>query len=231
MAARTVGVSPVALTGFDGLDRSRKKRIEAILRRLLGLVNGKGWSLGLFDAEGELLDYDVMRSGIGGREALSLLCKMPFPASQGPVVLQASVSPAENAAWAIGVATPAGTGRSLAWIAQLPSIPDPAPGELADELARLTHQIALEMDGTPGRDGERWQPDVRNGFHGFYLLDPRLEVKRAWHTREPLSCDFADLVEPRDNRLPTIVERAVRRLTVSWNFSSIGACATGVAHP
>ncbi len=197
---------------------------------MLGLVNGKGWALGLFDLEGDLLDYDVARSGIGGRAALSLLCKMPFPATQGPVVLNASASASENAIPAIGVATPAGTGRSLAWIAQLSSPPDPAPGELADELQRLTHQIALEIDDGPNRDGERRQL-ARNGFHGFYLLDPRFNVDRAWHTREPLSCDFADLIEPRDYRLPTVVERAVRRLTAAWNFLSIGACATGVAYP
>ena len=66
MAAKTVGVSPVALTGFEGLHRSRKKRIEALLRRLIGLVNGKGWALGLFDVDGDLVDYDVSQSGIGG---------------------------------------------------------------------------------------------------------------------------------------------------------------------
>ena len=86
---RTVGVSPVAVTGFEGLHRSRKKRIEALLRRLIGLVNGKGWALGLFDVDGDLVDYDVSQSGIGGRLALSLLCKVPFPVTQGPVVLHA----------------------------------------------------------------------------------------------------------------------------------------------
>ncbi len=230
MAARTVGVSPVAVTGFEGLDRSRKKRIEALLRRVVGLVNGKGWALGLFDVEGDLLDYDVSRSEIGGRLALSLLCKVPFPVTQGPVVLQATVPPAADAPSVIGVATPAGTGKSLALIVQLSSPPEPAPGELADELQRLTHQIALEITVAPTRDGDRRSPP-RSGFHGFYLLDPRFNVERAWHTSEPLSCDFADLIEPRDHRLPPILERAVRRLTASWNFLSVGACATGVAYP
>ncbi len=231
MAARTVGVSPVAVTGFEGLHRSRKKRIETLLRRLIGLVNGNGWALGLFDVDGDLVDYDVSQSGIGGRMALSLLCKVPFPVTQGPVVLQAGVPPFENAPWVIGVATSAGTGRSFAWIVQLSLPPEPAPAELADELQRLTHEIALLITDAPSHNGERPRPLARNGFHGFYLLDPEFRVERAWHTREPLSCDFADLIEPRDHRLPTVVERAVRRLTASWNFLSIGACATGVAYP
>jgi DNA-binding CsgD family transcriptional regulator len=231
LIARMSGVSRVALTGFEGLDRSRKKRIEALILRLVGLVNGKGWALGLFDVGGNLVDYDVSCSGIGGRLALTLLCKLPFPLTQGPVTVQAGEPSAGNALSVIGAATPTGTGRSLGWIVQASAPPEPVSGELADELQRLTHQIALVIADAPNSDDDRRRSVVPNGFHGFYLLDPQFNVERAWHTREPLSCDFADLIEPRDRRLPIVVERAVRRLTASWNFLSAGACATGVAYP
>lgn len=231
MAGRMAGIYSAAVTGFARLHRSRKKRVEGLVRRLVGLVNGKGWALGLFDTEGNLLDYDVSQSGIGGRLALELLCKVPVPATQGPVVLNAGISPTDSAPSVIGAAAPAGTGCSLASIVQLASPADAAPGQLAGELQRITREIALELtDALDPPDGER-QALVRNGFHGFYLLDPKLNVERAWHTSEPLSCDFADLIELRDHRLPVVVERAVRRLTASWNFLSAGACPTGIAYP
>jgi DNA-binding CsgD family transcriptional regulator len=230
MAVRMVGSIPTALTGFEGLDRPRKRRIEGLLRRLAGAVDATGWALALFNRDGELLEHDVASAGIVARGALALLCAVPFPRTPGLValpVLAASSGPQA----VIAIALPAGPRHSLALVLLRASNAGEA-GDAADAMTLLVAELARELSEAANRDGERRLPHpVRNGFQGFFLLNPSLMVERAWHSPDARTNGYAELVEPHDGRLPAIFERAVRRLTASWNFLRAGTCVPGIAYP
>jgi DNA-binding NarL/FixJ family response regulator len=74
-------------------------------------------------------------------------------------------------------------------------------------------------------------PSRRTGHFAFVLLNQDFEVEFEWHSPEAESAALVELVAPRRRRLPVFLQRAVRRLTLSWNFSRIGTCLAGTAYP
>jgi DNA-binding CsgD family transcriptional regulator len=221
-------VALVSQAGFEGLEASRRKRVESHLGRLLRAVSAHGWILGLFDADRDLLAFEASKPGVDQRTALTFLCMVPLPASPAPVSLKAT-SPGDEKLPAVGTAVALDAKRSLALILVRPQDSEHTWSESAVAIQYGAGQIAEEIAAL---SQPKEQPAAgATGPQGFFLLTPQLEVELAWHPHDTASIALARLVQPRARRLPLFLERPIRRLTSSWNFSRIGTCDAGTAYP
>lgn len=222
-------VALVSQAGFEGLEASRRKRVEAHLGRLLRAVSAHGWILGLFDADRDLLAFEASKPGVDQRTALTFLCMVPLPVSPAPVSLKATSPREEKLPAAIGTAVALDAKRSLALILVRPQDSEHTWSESAAAIQYGAGQIAEEIAAL---SQPKEQPAAAaSGPQGFFLLTPQLEVELAWHPHDTASIALARLVQPRARRLPLFLERPIRRLTSSWNFSRIGTCDAGTAYP
>jgi DNA-binding CsgD family transcriptional regulator len=58
-----------------------------------------------------------------------------------------------------------------------------------------------------------------------------LQVAFASQAENAAASAFVKLIAPHRGRLPVLLERAVKRLAKSWDFSRIESCASGTAYP
>lgn len=222
----------VALTsqaGLEGLDASRRRRLESHLGRLVRAVSAHGWIVGVFDSDRDLLASEASKPGLDRRTALTLLCMIPLPASPSPVFLKAGSPGEEKLPAAIGTAVAIDAKRSLALVLVRPQDAEHTWSEAAAGIQHGAAQIAEEIAGVPQTN--ELPAGAPAGPQGFFLLTPQLEVELAWHPHDTASIALARLVQPRARRLPLFLERPIRRLTSSWNFSRIGTCDAGTAYP
>jgi DNA-binding CsgD family transcriptional regulator len=111
-----------------------------------------------------------------------------------------------------------------------PTTTDKAWARIAKALPLATRQIAeaVSLQRRPAVEEQRTLLSSRGWYSGFFLLTPQLNVE--WYSRGPSSKELGAL-EPREGRLPELLERTVRRLTSSWDFARPETCLVGTACP
>lgn len=224
------GMTSISPAGFDGFDASRKRRLDASLRQTARAASAVGWAIGVYDAEQDLVAFDTSEAGIEDRVALALLTRMPFPASTGPIVLNAGAHECDNVPAALGIATDTGKGHSVAMVFVPKDASSEAWAEAAQAIESAASRVAQEISAFDFEGERKRSTPIPGGPHGFFLLDAALDVQFAWCSGEDASAFFR-LVRPEDARLPLFLEQAVRRLTSSWNFSRADTCAPRTGYP
>lgn len=224
------GMTSISPAGFHGFDASRKRRLDASLRRTARAASAAAWAIGVFDSERDLVAFDTSDAGIDDRAALALLSRMPFPASTGPIVLNPSAHESDDVPAALGIAADAGNGYSVALVFVPKERSNEALIEAAQAIGSGASAVTQEISAY-GFDGDhkRTTP-IPGGPHAFFLLNASLRVQFAWRSGDDGSA-FSRLVEPEDGRLPLFLEQAVRRLTSSWDFSRPSTCAQRTGYP
>lgn len=224
------GTASISPAGFDGFDASRKRRLDASLRKTARAASAVGWAIGVFDAEQDLVAFDTSDAGIDDRAALALLTRMPFPASAGPIVLNAGAHECDSVPAALGIATDTGKGHSVAMVFLPREHSSDAWAEAAQAIGSAASKVTQEISAFDFEGERKRLTPIPGGPHAFFLLNAALDVQFAWCSGEDASA-FSRLVEPEDARLPLFLEQAVRRLTSSWNFSRADSCEQRTGYP
>jgi DNA-binding CsgD family transcriptional regulator len=230
---RATGVVPISSAGLKMAAGATKSRIESAIRRLLRPARATDWAMGIFDSDFDLIEFDVSRSSVDRKRALEMLYTLPLPESRGCVTFSGAAARTEDGSTGLGAAAAIGPERSAALVLMRGQASNPAWLQLADAIEKSVGRIAdlLAADSLMGADERRAPLASPTGHFGFFLLSQDLEVEFEWHSTDATHASLVDLVAPRKNRLPLFLQRAVRRLTLSWNFSRIGTCLAGIAYP
>jgi len=226
--SKTTSWSPPAEPSGDG----RRGRIEPIVRRALRRVAGAKWVLGVFNLDGDLLEYVISGRDLPSRTALRALCAVPLPVRLGSIT-QKIVEHDEALGTAFGVATTLGPDHAVVLVV----MPSPAYAGgwqglsycVKDALLRIASVIAASPETST--EERKAMLSFRKANTSFFILNPDLEICAQWYPRDPKAIDFAELVTPHGNRLPALLERSVRRLTADWDFAHIETCSAGTANP
>jgi DNA-binding CsgD family transcriptional regulator len=230
---RATGVVPISSAGLKMAAGATKSRIESVIRRLLRPARATDWAMGIFDSDFDLIEFDVSRATVDRKHALEMLYTLPLPESRGCVTFSGAAARSEDGSTGLGAAAAIGPERSAALVLMRGQASNPAWLQLADAVEKSVGRIAdlLAADSLMGTDERRAPTASPTGHFGFFLLTQDLEVEFEWHSTSAAHASLAELVAPRKSRLPLFLQRAVRRLTLSWNFSRIGTCVAGVAYP
>jgi DNA-binding CsgD family transcriptional regulator len=219
-------------TGFGCVNAACRKRVETRIWQAARNAGARGWAIGFFNAERDLVAFETSGSGIEIRAALTLLCMVPVPESQGLVELKASTQSREGSAEALGIAIKVGEACSVVLAFIEPKIDADTRWETLETVQSGAVAAAEEISGFATEYEGRNEPlAVAGGPQAFFLLSSTLDVQIAWHGDDEVSKALAALAQPQAGRLPLFLERAVRRLTSSWNFAAPAACVSGVAYP
>jgi DNA-binding CsgD family transcriptional regulator len=221
----------IASTGLERSDGALKGRVDSAIRRLIRPARGAGWVLGIFDSDEDLVEFAVSGSQVNRRSALAMLCTIPLP-TPGSVTLKVTGDDGKLAA-SLRAATAVDHDRSLVFVVLRPHTTDKAWSRVAHGLQATVRQMAevIAAETTSEIEEQRALLSFRNGHPGFFLLTPEFEVAFEWYPADPASIDLAELVAPAGGHLPALLERAVRRLTRSWDFSQIETCVAATAYP
>jgi DNA-binding CsgD family transcriptional regulator len=214
--------------GFEELDASRSRRLESRIRRCVRAASASGWAVGIFDSDC-LLAFDTSSPQPDHRAAVTLLSMVPLPASL-PVALKAAPS-RETIPAALGTAVALSNGLSVAFVLVLRKSSESAWMEAAEAMQQAVGQIAEEIADLNFTAKDQRLLAAPDAPQAFFLLSPQLEVELQWYGQDAACAAIARLSQPEGGRLPLLLERAVRRLTISWNFSRLGTCAAGAAAP
>ncbi|MGA7354935.1 MAG: helix-turn-helix transcriptional regulator [Candidatus Cybelea sp.] len=206
-------------------------RIESLLSRLTKPARGAGWVLGVFDLEGDLLDFAITNGQNDRRRALDMLGAVPVPLSAGSVMLKVTGDDGKIAS-TLCASTMLDAARYVALVLVRPLTNDAAWLKISQNLKSVASRIAaaIASESIPTLEGRRASTSSSEEC-AFYLLTQELQVAFASQPQNASSSDFAKLVAPREGRLPALFERAVRRLTKCWDFSRVDSCATKMAFP
>jgi DNA-binding CsgD family transcriptional regulator len=222
------GSASFSPAGFEGFEASRRRRLEASLRRCVRAASAADWALGVFDTNQDIVAFDTSGGEIDDRTALALLSMVPLPSSPGPVALDAPAEDAQKFPAALGISVAAGPKHSAAVVLFLrePSqnVWSPAADAIRSAIGEVGEELAYAYLDAPGAQA----PAAPDGPHAFFLLSSTYQVEMEWLRNNGA---FSQLVRPEARRLPLFLERAVRRLTASWNFSRAGTCVPRVAYP
>jgi DNA-binding CsgD family transcriptional regulator len=225
------GLASFSPAGFDDFEASRKRRLEAALRRCARAASAADWVLGVFDANQDLAAFDTSGGDVDDRTALALLSMVPFPSTPGPVALNVPAEQAEKFPGALGISVSVGPLNSAAIVLLLRENAKDFLSPAADAIRSAIGEIAEELSDVYF-DGQSSRTAVAlDGPDAFFLLSSSYEVELEWLRNNGASGAFAQLVRPEERRLPTFLEQAVRRLTASWNFSRAGTCVPKMTHP
>jgi DNA-binding CsgD family transcriptional regulator len=207
-------------------------RTESILSRLTKPARGAGWVLGVFAPEGELLDFAVSSYQIDRRRAFDMLGTVPLPLAAASVTLKITGDDGKVANTLSASTTFDDAGRSLAVVLVRPQTTDGAWLKVSQNLKNATVHIAaaIAADSIPSIEGRRPSAPPLNEECAFFLLTEQLQVV-ASQPQNPHSSELAKIVAPRDGRLPVLLERTVRRLTKSWDFSRVESCIARTVFP
>jgi DNA-binding CsgD family transcriptional regulator len=222
----------IQLTGLERSDGALKGRVDSAIRRLIRPARGAGWVLGIFDSDEDLVEFAVSGSQVNRRSALAMLCTIPLPETPGSVTLKVTGDDGKLAP-CLRAATTVDDRRSLVFVVLRPHTTDKAWSRVAHGLQAAVRQMAdvIAAEATSEIEEQRALLSFRNGHPGFFLLTPEFEVAFEWHPADPNSIELAELVAPAGGHLPALLERAVRRLTRSWDFSQIETCVAATAYP
>jgi DNA-binding CsgD family transcriptional regulator len=208
-------------------------RIESILSRLTKPARGAGWVLGLFGPEGDLLDFAVSSYQIDRRRALDMLGAAPSPLSAASVTLKVTGEDGKIANTLCASTMLDEGGRSLALVLVRSQASDAVWLKISQSLKNVTARIAAAMaaDSISSIEGRRASAPPLNEECAFFLLNEQLQVAFASQPQNPGSSELVKTVAPHEGRLPTLIERAVRRLTISWDFARLESCVARTAFP
>ena len=214
--------------GLDGLDAAGRRRIDLLASVAMRAADARSWVLGLFNAERELIAFTASGPQIDLRNALTLLCMVPLPQSSDPVALK--VEPHGDVTDALGTSVAFGNGTSLAIVFLEPEVTESTRWVAIDAIQSCAAALARELSGLVLERRDAAAPHGPHP-HAFFVLTQSLDVKMAWNDDDKASESLVQLVQPSGNRLPVFLERPIRRLISSWNFSSIASCPSMVAFP
>jgi DNA-binding CsgD family transcriptional regulator len=210
----------------------RNYRVESIIRQLIKPARAAEWVFGVFDPNGDLLEYAVSGSRLDRRRALDLLCSMPLPESEADVTLKVT---ADNGTLAdtLSGSTMLERGQSLTLVVVRPRTTDDAWKQIAQNLQPAVRRVAAAIASESLLSLERRHAatSAMDEDRGFFLLNEELQVVLESYPHGTASQEFNALVGPRDGRLPALLERTIRRLTKSWDFARIDTCVAGVGYP
>jgi DNA-binding CsgD family transcriptional regulator len=208
------------------------KRIESVISRLTKPARGAVWTLGVFDLGGDLLDFAVSSSHLDRRRSLDLLCAAPLPASPKGVKLKVTGENGKIAA-NLYASTMLDATRYLVLVLVRSQTSDAAWLKISENLKGAIGRIAaaLATESTPSIEGRRAFAPPPTDDSAFFLLTAQLQVAFGSQPEKVASSTFVKLVAPHRGRLPTFLERTVRRLTRSWDFSHVESCSGGIAYP
>jgi len=219
----------------DLLDRSGapKARVESHIVRLIKGARNSPWVLGVFDADGNVRHFALSGEVLNRRRALGILCAVPLPDATGTVTLRVT---GENGKLSsvLGASTMLDHGRALVFaVSRPPGISDKAWSRVAYSLPGAMRRMVTVVQSVMREPLHRTKPIVEptGEDSGFVLLTKDFKVAFHWHPVENVSTEIAKLIAPQDERLPTLLERAVRRLTASWDFARLETCTAGVVVP
>ncbi len=232
MISLQAGSGSLRLSGIEGDDAGFNSRVEPIIRRLIRPVRGASWLLGVFDADGDLVEFVLSNAAVDRRFALDQLCAIALPESAEVVNLRVTGDDGQLAS-SLGAATTIDPTRSIVLVAlRPPTASDKGWSKVAQGLQAAVRQIAkaIAAEPAPALEERRALLPPRSADGGFFLLTPQYEVAVEWQP-EPGAREFAELVAPEGGRLPPLLERAVRRLTKSWDLARIETCRAGIAYP
>jgi DNA-binding CsgD family transcriptional regulator len=216
------GVASFSPAGFEDFEASRRRRLEAALRRCVRTASAGDWILGIFDANADLVAFDTSGPLVEDRAALTLLRMVPFPASPEPI----AVSPS-----ALGMAATIGPNHSAAVVVLFNEPSGDALSPAAAAIRSAMEEIVEELEPIYAEPRNVPPPVAGEGPEAFFLLNSSYEVEMEWFRNNGESNEFAHLVRPEERRLPLFFDQAVRRLTSAWNFSRPGTCVERVSHP
>ncbi|HEY2475825.1 MAG TPA: helix-turn-helix transcriptional regulator [Candidatus Cybelea sp.] len=224
-------VAAISPAGFGGFDASRKRRLEASLRRASRAAAADGWAIGVFDSAQDLVAFEISEAGIDERCALALLSRMPYPSTAGPIILNATSHECDNVPAALGIATDTGKGHSVALVFVPRDRYNEGWAEAAQAIRLAASAVIKEIAAFDfASEGKRTTP-IAGAPHAFFLLNADLDVQFAWSSPVKEAAAFARLVEPQEGRMPLFLEQSLRRLTSSWSFARPGTCVARTGYP
>jgi DNA-binding CsgD family transcriptional regulator len=221
---------PSRWTIYEGDDLIRN-RIDSILARLAKSARGTGWVLGLFSADGDLLDFAISSAQIPRRRAMDLLCAAPPPGAPQSVILRITGTDGKIAD-DLSASMKLDANRSLALVLMRAHASDAAWRRISEGVKGAIVRIAAEVSAESSSGVDRTRAPRPFGEEAaLFLLTPQLHVALASLSVNAASTEFAKLVAPQSDRLLPLLERCVARLTKSWDLSRIESCRPEVAHP
>lgn len=224
-------VAAISPAGFDGFDASRKRRLEASLRRASRAASAAAWAIGVFDSAQDLIAFEISDTGIDERCALALLSRMPFPSTAGPIILNATSHECDDVPAALGIATDTGKGHSVALVFVPRERYNDAWAEAAQAIRSAASAVTKEIAAFDFASERKPTTPIAGGPHAFFLLNAELDVQFAWASPVKEAAAFARLVEPKEGRMPLFLEQSVRRLTSSWSFVRPNTCVARTGYP
>jgi DNA-binding CsgD family transcriptional regulator len=222
-------VRATSVNNGHALDASR---VGSVIRRLIKPARGAGWVLGIFDSNGDLLDFAMEGFQLNRRQALGMLCAQPLGESSSVATLKVTGDDGKLAP-TLGASILLEGARSLVLLVVRPPTTEKAWSLVAQSLQVAVRRIAalIYAEALTALEAPRVPTPSHNGGSGFFLLSSDLTVVLQWHPQDAASKELARLVEPHDGALPVLLERAVRRLTSTWDFARIETCSAATAHP
>lgn len=207
-------------------------RAESIIRRLTRPARRTAWILGVFDSNGDLLEFAMRGFQLDSWHALEMLCAAPLPESPGGVTLRVTGDDG-NPAPTLRASILLDTERSLVFIVVRTTATDKAWSTVAQGLQPAVRRIATLMGSaaTPVPEPSRPAAPSRSDGSGFVLLNSELTILWQWYPHDLASVPLAKLIDPYKGRLPLLFERTVRRLTHTWDFARIETCLAATAYP
>ena len=205
--------------------------IDSILARLAKPARGTGWALGLFAADGDLLDVAISSAQIPRRQAIDVLCAAPVPDAAKSVVLKITGADGKIADQ-LSASVNLDSMRYLALVLTRAHASDAAWLQISESLKGAVIRIAQAVSAESGVGGNGSRaPKAFEDESAFFLLTPQLHVALASRVGNAPTTEFAKLIMPESGRLPPLLERSVARLTKSWDFARIESCRAETAHP
>lgn len=207
-----------------------RNRIDSILARLAKPARTTGWVLGVFDADGDLLDSVISSAQIPRRHAMDLLFAAPAPDAPQAVILRIT-GPDGKIADDLSASMKLDASRSLSLVLTRTHASDAAWRRISEGFKGAFTRIAAEVATDSNAAADRTRAPKPFGEEAFFLLTPQLHVALASLSVNAASSEFAKMVTPQSDRLAPVLERCVARLTKSWDLARIESCHPQVAHP
>ncbi|MGC1381412.1 MAG: helix-turn-helix transcriptional regulator [Candidatus Baltobacteraceae bacterium] len=229
MISSQAGTAAVPRSGVEGDDAGITGRVESIVRRLIRPARGAAWAFGVFNADGDLVEFVLSGGGVNRRKALGALCAIPAPGSPEAVTLRVTGEDGQLAD-CLGAAVAIDTARTLALVVLRPPIArDQGWSKVAEGLQSAIRLVAKATLSELAVEERRASLPPR-AAGALFLLTPQYEVAVESHPETDAS-ELVDLVAPEGNHLPPLIERTVRRLTQGWDFTKIETCRAATAYP
>jgi len=208
--------------------------VDEFVQRLRHDIPAPHWTLAVFDAHRNLIEFYLSESGIDSRTALDVVFAKPLPDVNGASAhaTQAQVDHAQFPFQLTAVATtPNKRCAKLVLLRETHDEAFPLSSSRDARAAISTFAQALALRESPDGDETDVTRSRRFPQPALYLLDSSYTMLFMWQPKDIGSIALAQLVEPHDGHLPPFIESTVRRLTRDWNLERPDTCTAGVARP